>query len=518
MLTHSPKRMTAGEWYLNNFDPNIDIKDLDMNKILSIIFLLALALVSHGQVVTWTGGAGNNFWDDGDNWDTSSPPTSSDEARIEIVGEKVFVQDGYSTTIKKLYCDGDLTIYDGGILVVNNSDGDGVSGSGDLLVEGQLEITKSANSGLTMPYTIADSGILLISDSSNDGIQAHGTNDGQLQITNTTNTAVFGFITNNGELLIDGALNGVSGGLTNNGPAEIINITNAGIVERFSNTSTLDIDGGSLNLFLNFSSTNSGTLNLNNASVRSVTGPGTSYSLTNELGGIINIDDTPIAMEMHNGALINNGQINITDADEGIEIENTSLTMGSLSTLTVSTNTGSPITLDATSALDNSGSITLTSLAMVDMLTIATGGSYSSEDGSALTITGGDTAIDCKGTFTNAGVLLITGSQHGFHKGSGMNVIFENEITGDVDINDVVINSIIADIDNEGDIKIDDGNSTVAIEGHIENAGDLELIFLDNAAISGSIENSGEILTRWCNALAISLSEGANVNSGLLWH
>lgn len=488
-----------------------------MKSVLSIILFGCIAIVTQAQVVTWTGSAGNGFWDDGDNWDTSSPPGPSDQARIEIVGEKVFVQDGYSATIKELYCDGELTIEDGALLIIDNSDDNGLHGSGDLLVEGQLEISKSANNGLVItPFTVASSGILLISDSSNDGIQANGTNHGQLQITNTTNTAISGFITNNGELLIDDALNGVSGGLTNNGPAEIVNISNAGIVNQFDNTSTLDIDGGSLNMFLSFTSTNSGTINLDNAFVRSVTGPGIGQNLHNLTGGIINIDDTAKAMEFQDGALINDGHINITDADVGVEIESTTLTIGSTGSMDISTNTGSPLTLVDASSIDNSGAVTLASLAVVDMLKIPASAAYSSADGSSLTITNGDKAIDCKGAFVNGGVLLITGSQHGFHQGGATNIILENTMTGDIDMNQIVTNSIIADVDNEGDIRIFQGNATVAVEGHVDNSGEFIFSLVENGAISGSINNSGNLRLQSCGAAGLNLLEGPNVNTDLI--
>ena len=484
--------------------------------LITLLIVVGVLEIGSAQTVIWTGAAGNEFWDDEDNWNTGAVPTLSDEVRIENASDDVVIQTGYSTTILKLYCNGELTINDDGQLIVDGSDVNGIFGSGCLKVLGELEVLK-ATTGITInTLLIGTTGDVRILNSKSKGIIGNSiTNNGYLFIGNTVDTGIDGIIINSGVLEINDALNGVEGNLINSGDADFTQIINVGIVDQFDNSGTISISGGAVNVFLYFDATNSGEINLSNASVRAINGPGVSYTLTNEADGEINISNTPKGILMDGADIINQGEINITNTVHGIDLVEGTLTVGAVGSVDISTTTGQAITVDATSDVSNSGSITLTSAALIDIFEISTGGAYVGLVGGIMSITNGADAIVCRGAFTNADTLIITGSQRAFTNGGISEVVLNNETTGVIRMNDIVTSSIIADVNNQGDFRIEDENSNVAMEGHLINSGKFVFIFLDNSALSGRLTNRVDFDVHTCNATALNLIEGGSYNSDI---
>jgi hypothetical protein len=240
----------------------------------------------------WTGGASNNDWNDGSNWNTGVVPNSTNSIVIPS-------SSGSDPIITGSISASDLTIESGGEMVVSGSGS--LTLSGDLIITGSINYTSSGSITLTknggtlsgtgsqtgVDYVIANGGSYTLNDSwSIDNIDVNS--GGSLTVATTKTLTTNTNLTNGGTLICSG-----SGNLTVTGDVSLTGTTTMG-------SGTLDIDGNYTNSGTFTSGTS--TFKLSGSSQQTINGTNVTPSYTSS-GGVTSV----LTEDFENGGNIPTG-------------------------------------------------------------------------------------------------------------------------------------------------------------------------------------------------------------------
>ena len=244
------------------------------NAVAAVLFISATATDPNGNTsefsadivnspgtftsVAWTGGGGDNEWNDPANWSDDQVPGAGEDVSINLPGSFTIVYSSGAgdSTIHSLTGSDDLSITGGSLTVSTSS-----SLSGQLSIAGG-SLTLGSNSAISGDVSVTQDGTLNISGSDNTisgnvGLGTSGSGSGAISVSGPSNTITGSLMVQAGSLTISGAEASltISGALTfpgsNNG--EQLSVEDGAT---FTASGPVTLSGGS------FSASTGGTLSL----------------------------------------------------------------------------------------------------------------------------------------------------------------------------------------------------------------------------------------------------------------
>lgn len=195
-------------------------------------------ITSKAATKTFTGAADGVSWHLANNWNGNTLPSAADS--VVILSHDVELST--TVTVSAIYLKEELNILSSGNLTVNGSITLVVGSSALLSVDGVLTVNGAPiKTDNYTQFLVKSGGFLQINNSYDDGFFCEGelkvNIGGRLEINNAANNGLYcrGEVINNGQLIIDGAVNGIKLStnfttyLTNNQALFIKNCTGYGI-------------------------------------------------------------------------------------------------------------------------------------------------------------------------------------------------------------------------------------------------------------------------------------------------